>query len=148
MVQRVKGVKNVRNDMRLKGQLHSQPYVLEINFFRKRIRSMKLKTLIAAGLISLTSVAHAEPAFFAGISYLFDEADRGSLGFTVKALASDRTDRPSAAVGFTVYPGASSRYGIDLGVGYQNADAAGLVSYDLLLDRFSMSLGYADLRND
>jgi hypothetical protein len=109
---------------------------------------MRVKMLLATGLISLTSVAHAEPAFFAGISYLFDEADRGTLGFTVKALASDRTDRPSAAVGFSVYPGASTRYGVDVGVGYQNSDAAGLVSYDLLLDRFSMSLGYADLRND
>jgi hypothetical protein len=33
-------------------------------------------------------------------------------------------------------------------VGYQRNDAAALVSYDLLLNRFSISLGYADLHDD
>jgi hypothetical protein len=109
---------------------------------------MKFKNFIAAALMSVVSAAHAEPAFFAGITYLFYQPDRGTLGFTVKALASDRTDHASAAVGLSVYPGESTRFGVDVGVGYQNADAAGLVSYDLLLNRFSLSLGYADLRND
>jgi hypothetical protein len=106
---------------------------------------MKVKTLLAGGLISLASAAHADPAFFAGITYLFDGPERSALGFTVKALASQHRDRPTAAVGFSIYPGTVSRVGIDVGVGYQGGDTAGLVSYDLLLQRYSVSVGFADL---
>jgi hypothetical protein len=47
-----------------------------------------------------------------------------------------------------VYPSLPSPLGLDVGVGYQGTDAAGLVSYDLLLNRFSLSAGYADLKSD
>jgi hypothetical protein len=114
---------------------------------KKGISSMKAKILIATALISLGSVAQASPGFYGGITYLFDGPGNGSVGFTLKALASRRDDRPAAAVGFSVYPGAPSRYGIDVGVGYQQNDAAVLVSYDLLLDRPSISLGYANLHD-
>jgi len=35
-----------------------------------------------------------------------------------------------------------------VGVGYQGNDAAGLISYDLLLNQFALSVGYADLKDD
>ncbi len=108
---------------------------------------MKLKLAAAACLVSLTSLAHADAGFFAGITYVFGERD--GLGFTVKALATRRDDRPAAALGLSVYPGAGgARYGVDVGVGYQGNDAAGLISYDLLLNQFALSVGYADMKDD
>ena len=108
---------------------------------------MKLKMATAACLVSLASIAHADAGFFAGITYIFGERD--GLGFTVKALATRRDDQPSAALGVSVYPGAGGvRYGIDVGLGYQGDDAAGLISYDLLLNQFALSVGYADLKDD
>jgi hypothetical protein len=109
---------------------------------------MKVSKLIAAVLISVGPAVQAEPAVFAGITYLFDGPERATLGFTVKALASNHTDRPSASIGLSVYPSLPSPFGFDVGVGYQGTDAAGLVSYDLLLNRFSLSAGYADLKSD
>lgn len=109
---------------------------------------MKVIKLVVAGLISASTAAQAEPAFFAGVTYLFDGPDRGTLGFTVKALASGRPDRASVALGFSVYPALPSPFGLDVGVGYQGTDAAGLVSYDLVLNRFALSAGYADLKDD
>jgi hypothetical protein len=109
---------------------------------------MKTSKLIAAFLISVSPSVQAEPAVFAGVTYLFDGPERATLGFTVKALASNHTDRPSASIGLSVYPSLPSPLGLDVGVGYQGTDAAGLVSYDLLLNRFSLSAGYADLKSD
>ena len=108
---------------------------------------MKFKFVAAACLVSIASFAHADAGLFAGITYIFGE--KGGLGFTVKALATRRDDRPSAALGLSVYPGSSGvRYGIDVGLGYQGNDTAGLISYDLLLNQFAVSVGYADLRDD
>lgn len=109
---------------------------------------MKTSKLIAAFLISVSPAVQSEPAVFAGVTYLFDGPERATLGFTVKALASNHTDRPSASIGLSVYPSLPSPLGVDVGVGYQGTDAAGLVSYDLLLNHFSLSAGYADLKSD
>lgn len=108
---------------------------------------MKIKLFFGSILLMASTLARAEAGFFAGVTYVF--GDRDGIGFTVKALASRRDDRPTAAIGVNIFPSASgTRYGIDLGVGYQGNDAAALVGYDLLLNQFTASLGYADLRDD
>jgi hypothetical protein len=108
-----------------------------------------MKKLIAAAfVISAACNAHASDiGGFIGITYVFG-ANAGA-GITLQATSTRREDRAIAAAGVSLYPfGPSPKFGIPVGVGYQGNNAAGIVSYDFLMQGFAISGGYVNTRDD
>ena len=106
-----------------------------------------MKKIILALSVSLAAAnASADVGGFIGITYVFG-ANAGA-GITLQATSTRREDRAIAAAGVSLYPfGPSPKFGIPVGVGYQGNNAAGIVSYDFLMQGFAISGGYVNTRD-
>jgi hypothetical protein len=109
-------------------------------------RESFMKKIVLAATVALTAMsAHADVGGFVGITYAFGSSS--GFGFTLQATSSRHEDRGVAAVGVSYYPSAG-KFGIPVGVGYQGKHAAGILSYDFLLNAPAVSGGYVDTRTD
>lgn len=103
------------------------------------------KTLIAAALGLAATAAHADPGYMLGVTYGLDgKASLNNLGFTAKALTSDRDDKFVGAAGVSLFPWADRKLGLDVGGGYTFDHSTALVSYDLLQAKPQVSYGWSD----
>ncbi len=105
------------------------------------------KLVVAVALSTLSASAMADIGMFAGLSYAFGA--KSGVGFTLQATSSRKEDQAIVAAGVSVYPFAGKPvFGVPIGVGYQGDNVAGIVNYDVLLRKFSVSAGYANTRDD
>ena len=105
------------------------------------------KWVVAMGLVSLCSLAHAESGVFLGLSMqLGGNISARDIGVTAKVVSSNREDRAVLGGGINVYPFGSgpTRIGIDVGAGYQGSRFGAMVGYDLLLGRPTLNAGYVN----
>ena len=87
----------------------------------------------------------ADVGAFFGVTYAF--GSNGGLGLTLQATTTRRENRGIAAAGVSFYPFSKDmRFGIPVSIGYQGDNAAGIISYDLILKTPAISGGYVDTR--
>jgi len=101
--------------------------------------------LLSAVLLGATTTAMASPGLMVGISYNFG----GNVGFTVKALTSNKQDKGVAAVGVSYFPTAVvSKFGVDVSAGYNFKHGSVTAGWDFLNDRIQVGAGYVNTVKD
>lgn len=103
------------------------------------------KTLLAAALGVFAVGAQADAGYMLGVSYsLNGQASMKNLGFSARALTSDKQDKWVGAAGVSLFPWADRKLGLDVGAGYTFDDSTALVSYDFLQASPQVSYGWSD----
>jgi hypothetical protein len=101
--------------------------------------------LLSAVLLFGATAAMASPGLMVGISYNFG----GNVGFTVKALTSNKQDKGVAAVGVSYFPTAvASKFGVDVSAGYNFKHGSVTAGWDFLNDRIQVGAGYVNTIKD
>lgn len=118
---------------------------------------MKRMLLSFAALVAASTMAFAappptqsddpNPTIMIGMVFQFgDAAKAGDIGFTVKAISTNRPNEFVVGGGLSFFPWAadkSNQIGFDLGAGYNFDHMSAFVGYDFLRWKSSASLGYA-----
>lgn len=103
------------------------------------------KILLAAALGVCAAGAQADAGYMIGVNYsLGGQASMKNLGFTAKALTSDKPDKWVGAAGVSLYPWADRKLGLDVGGGYTFDHSTAVVSYDFLQAAPQVSYGWSD----
>lgn len=98
---------------------------------------------VAAGLLASCSLAQANPGFMVGISYNFG----GSVGVTAKVLSTNREHKAVAALGVSYLFGeAKSKFGVDLGAGYNFRHATATVGWDFMNSQVQTAIGVSNTK--
>jgi len=105
-----------------------------------------MKKILVAGAVALTALsAHADVGAFLGVTYAFGSKD--GVGVTLQATSSRDENQAVVAAGLAYYPFApGKKIGVPVSVGYQWNDVLGLVSYDVLRNNVTASVGVTNTR--
>ena len=101
-----------------------------------------LKIAVIAGFASFYSMA--SPAFMGGITFKFGgNYSMENAGATIKVISSDEDKKPVLTAGVSYYPWAKdkSKYGLDVGAGYNVKNITISGGWDFVQNEPSVSLG-------
>jgi len=102
---------------------------------------------LSAGLGASSSVM-ADAGVFVGVVY--DFGSKSDVGFSVKLVSDDETDKAVGAIGVSYFPASANKLGADISIGYAFDDvldnALVTVGYDIFNKKPQVGLGYMDTK--